>query len=95
MRRDFDFVDMTDYQSDMKETAEQAAHIIKDMRRDRDFWRAAFWKAVAANGGKVRIFLDREAGPITRLQPVEKGQEVSYYQDDMTTEFRLEFRLVK
>lgn len=89
MSENFDFVNMTDYQADMRETAEQAAHVIGEIKKDRDFWKAAFWAAVKASGGRIRIPIDVSAGPLTVARPCDKGQEISHYQYDDTYEFRL------
>lgn len=85
MRRDFDFVDMGDYQRDMAESSDQATHIIKEMRKERDFWKAAFVASVKKAGGAVRIPLEHEL----QRAPDLLGLEMSYYQDDMTTGFRI------
>jgi hypothetical protein len=61
MQRDHDFVLMNDYQRDMHELSEQAAQIIGILKRDADFWKAAFWRAVAA-------------GPIRNARMLEEGK---------------------
>ena len=89
MRNNFDFVTMSNYESDMREASELAARAIYELKKDSDFWRHAFWEAVAKSGGSIRIYLEKEPGAIARAKLCDDGQEVVFYQDDFTYEFRL------
>ena len=46
MRRNFDYVSMRNYSSDMDELGKLAANTVKSMRDERDQWRRFFWAAV-------------------------------------------------
>lgn len=54
-QRDWDFVSMSDYQSDMKESADSAAGIIKVLKNEADFWRALVEELVASAGGRAKV----------------------------------------
>lgn len=59
MRKNFDFVDMRDYDADLTDLAKQSANIIAGLKADleaakkfRDYW---FFAAVIAAGGRLVI----------------------------------------
>lgn len=85
-RRDSDFVAMSDYQSDMRETADQAAHIIRTLTEERDFWRSSFWEAVA-KAGPIRIPLSDGGFHVFHLRQLAPGQTIDYYAYDDTYQF--------
>ena len=55
MRRDFDFVTMEDYQSDMKESADHAVRAISFVRQQSEQHKRLAMEAIIAAGGSVKI----------------------------------------
>lgn len=54
-RRDWDFVSMPDYLSDMADTRDQALAVIEKLRREIDDLRRAFILAAINAGGRLEI----------------------------------------
>jgi hypothetical protein len=54
-RRDWDYVEFADYQSDMRETTERATAIISGLRQERDAAENLVLALVHAAGGEVRV----------------------------------------
>lgn len=55
MRRDFDFVAMSDYRADMKESAATAEAAIEYVRKRAERAERALGEIVLAAGGKVKV----------------------------------------
>lgn len=66
MRRDWDFVSMSDYQADMRESGERAAAVVTAMRQRAEAAERMLAEVVLAAGGYVKVGDDargRRDGP--------------------------------
>lgn len=55
MKRDWDYVTIDDYQSDMRESSDRAVALVEHMKRERDDARLLLCMVIIAAGGEVNI----------------------------------------
>lgn len=75
MRRDWDYVSMSDYAADTKEIAETAAAALLSMRKESDTTKRMAMEAVIAAGGSVTV-------PAQRLRDTFAEYNTEFWRND-------------
>jgi hypothetical protein len=55
VRKNFDYVEMSDYKSDMDDLGQTSAAVVHKLDKDRRHWERMFWAAVISAGGSIKI----------------------------------------